>query len=149
MIMQGINKAEIFRLSRKLTREEMRAHLETVTGKKISVKAFENIMRDVLPDEGYYQKEVMGFLRNKYPGAFVWKEAAGPYSRRGIPDVSMVMDGHFFGFEIKRPYIGRLTKIQELTIKQIREAGGTAAVVSFWNQAKEVIEGWKANTADR
>lgn len=148
MIMQGINKAEIFRLSRKLTREEMRAHLETVTGKKISVKAFDNIMLDTLPFEGYFQTEVMGFLRDNYPGAFVWKAAAGPYSRQGIPDVCAIIDGHFFGFEIKRPYIGRLTKIQELTIKQIREAGGTAAVVSFWHQAKEVIEGWKANTAD-
>ena len=148
MIMQGINKAEIFRLSRKLTREEMRAHLETVTGKKISVKAFESIMLDTLPFEGYFQTEVMGFLRDNYPGAFVWKAAAGPYSRQGIPDVCAIIDGHFFGFEIKRPYIGRLTKIQELTIKQIREAGGTASVVSFWNQAQEVIEGWKSNTAD-
>ena len=149
MIMQGINKAEIFRLSRKLSCEEMRFHLELATGKKLSVKAFDNIMQDVLPFEGYFQTEVMGFLRDNYPCAFVWKAAAGPYSRQGIPDVCAIIDGHFFGFEIKRPYIGRLTKIQELTIKQIREAGGTAAVVSFWNQAKEVIEGWKANTADR
>lgn len=141
-MMTGINKAEIFRLSRKLSRDEMVAYLEKQTGKKISVKAFETIMHNTLPFEGYFQTEVMGFIRDTYPGAFVWKAAAGPYSRQGIPDVCAIINGHFFGFEIKRPYIGRVTKLQEKTMDQIRAAGGTAAVVSTWLQAKEEIERW-------
>lgn len=138
----GINKAEIMALSRKLSRDEMKNYLEKQIGKRISVKAFETIMRDTLPFEGYYQTEVKGFIRDTYPGAFVWKAAAGPYSRQGIPDVCAIINGHFFGFEIKRPYIGRVTKIQEKTMKEVIAAGGTAAVVSFWHQAKEEIEGW-------
>ena len=45
----------------------------------------------------------------------------------------------FFGFEVKRPEVGRLSKIQEQTIKEINAAGGTAAVVSFPEQVQKII----------
>ena len=136
-----LNKAEVLRLSRKLDRREMTLWLRNATGKRITAAEFNKIMFDLLPLEQVYQTEVMDYIKT-VPGAFVWKAAAGPYSRQGIPDVCAVIDGHFFGFEIKRPYIGRATKIQEKTMDQIRAAGGTAAVVSTWLQAKEEIELW-------
>ena len=83
---------------------------------------------------------VMKWIQEAYPSAFVWKAAAGPYSRQGIPDVCAIIDGRFYGFEIKRPFIGELSKIQEETIKAIRAAGGVAAVVSFPEQANKVID---------
>lgn len=131
------------------TKAEMILWLRTVTGRQITSAGFEAIMRDHLPEESHYQTEVMEYIRNNYPGSFVWKAAAGPYSRQGIPDVCAVIEGHFFGFEIKRPYIGRLSKIQERTILEINKAGGTAAVVSFWHQAKEVIDEYKRSTQHR
>lgn len=135
-----VNTAALRDEARKRTKEEMILWLRNVTGRQITVAGFTAIMRDHLPDESYYQTEVMEFIRNNYPDSFVWKAAAGPYSRQGIPDVCAIIGGHFFGFEIKRPFIGRLSKIQERTIIDIRKAGGTAAVVSFWHQAREVIE---------
>ncbi|MDE6934644.1 MAG: VRR-NUC domain-containing protein [Oscillospiraceae bacterium] len=89
--------------------------------------------------ESFYQGKIIKWLKEQYPHAFVWKAAAGPYSRGGIPDVCMVLDGHFFGFEVKRPEVGRLSKIQEQTIKEINAAGGTAAVVSFPEQVQKII----------
>lgn len=89
--------------------------------------------------ESYYQSRIIKWLKDTYPGAFVWKAAAGPYSRGGIPDICAIIDGHFFGFEVKRPEVGRLSKIQEQTIKEINAAGGTAAVVSYPEQAAKVI----------
>lgn len=89
--------------------------------------------------ESYYQSRIIKWLKDTYPGAFVWKAAAGPYSRGGIPDICAIIDGHFFGFEVKRPEVGRLSKIQEQTIKKINAAGGTAAVVSYPEQAEKVI----------
>ena len=121
--------------------------LRNTTGQQITASIFEKMMRKYLPEESYYQTEVMEFIRDGYPGSFVWKAAAGPYSRQGIPDVCAVIDGHFFGFEIKRPFIGRLSKIQERTIYEIQKAGGTAAVVSFWHEAKKVIDNVQAETA--
>lgn len=138
-----INTAALRAEARVRTKSEMLIWLRNVTGRQITAAGFNAIMRDHLPDEAYYQTEVMEFIRDNYPGSFVWKAAAGPYSRQGIPDVCAVIWGHFFGFEIKRPYIGRLSKIQERTILEIQKAGGTATVVSFWHQAKEAIENWR------
>ena len=89
--------------------------------------------------ESYYQTRIIKWLKEQYPDAFIWKAAAGPYSRGGIPDVCMVLDGQFYGFEVKRPEVGRLSKIQEQTIKEINAAGGTAAVVSFPEQVQKII----------
>lgn len=140
--MEPINQAALLRESRKRSRDEMIDWLRIATGQHITSAAFDSIMRKYLPLESYYQSEVMCFLRESYPGSFVWKAAAGPYSRQGIPDVCAIINGHFFGFEIKRPFIGQLSKIQERTIQEINGAGGTATVVSFHHQAKEVVDSW-------
>ena len=105
-----------------------------------SAKEAEKYLHERLPRESYYQGKIIKFLKATYPGAFVWKAAAGPYSRQGIPDVCAVIDGRYFGFEVKRPYIGVLSKIQEQTIRQIRKAGGVAEVVTFPEEVGKVIE---------
>ena len=135
------SKSEIRRKSRSLNRRDMVAWLEETAGKSISAAQFDKLMRETLPPEQAYQTEIIRYIET-IPGAFAWKAAAGPYSRRGIPDICAVIDGHFFGFEVKRPYIGVVSKIQHQTIMQIRAAGGTAAVISFKEQAKEIIEKW-------
>ena len=93
--------------------------------------------------ESYYQARIIKWLKEAHPDAFVCKAQAGPYCRQGIPDICAIIDGHFFGFEVKRPEVGRLSKIQEQTIKEINAAGGTAAVVSYPAQAMEVIQAWR------
>ena len=78
--------------------------------------------------ESYYQAKIIKWLREASPQAFVWKAQQGPYSRQGIPDICAIIDGHFFGFEVKRPEGGELSPVQAQTIKQINAAGGTALV---------------------
>lgn len=97
--------------------------------------------------ESYYQTKIMEWLKANYPGSgFFWKVQAGPYAKRGIPDICGVIDGHFFGFEIKRPE-GKATPLQEETIRRINAAGGTALVVTTVEQVREVIETWKKEAA--
>ena len=91
--------------------------------------------------ESWYQARIIRWLRETYPRAFVWKAAAGPYCRQGIPDICMVLNGRFYGFEVKRPVVGRLSKIQEQTIKEINAAGGIAAVVSYPEDVERMIGG--------
>ena len=62
--------------------------------------------------ESYYQAKIIKWLREAYPQAFVWKAQQGPYSRQGIPDICAIIDGHFFGFEVKRPEGGELSPFQ-------------------------------------
>ena len=91
--------------------------------------------------ESWYQAKIIRWLKETYPQAFVWKAAAGPYSRCGIPDVCMVLDGQFYGFEGKRPEVGLLSKIQEQTIKAINAAGGIVGVVSYPEDVERILKG--------
>ena len=94
--------------------------------------------------ESYYQTKILQWLKRTYPAAFIWKAAAGPYSQGGIPDICAIIDGHFYGFEVKRPEGGRLSRLQELTIEKINTAGGTAAVVSYPADCERIIAIQKA-----
>ena len=105
----------------------------------------EEYLRKHLPKESYYQDKIIKFLKEAYPTAFVWKAAAGPYSRQGIPDVCAVIDGQYYGFEVKRPYTGVLSTIQEQTINKIRAAGGVAEVVCFPEEVRKIIERTQAD----
>lgn len=98
-----------------------------------------------IPKESYYQDKIMKRIKELIPTAFVWKAAAGPYSRQGIPDVCAVIHGRYYGFEVKRPLIGVLSKIQEQTIRQIKAAGGKAYVIVYakdlaWLLGDEILE---------
>lgn len=91
--------------------------------------------------EQYYQTKILRWIKDTYPDAFVWKAAAGPYSQGGIPDICAIIGGRFYGFEVKRPQNGRLSPLQEQTIKKINAAGGIAAVVNFPEDVQRIIEG--------
>lgn len=97
-------------------------------------------LRKLIKKEGYYQSEVKKTLKKKYPDAFVVKISQGAYSEGGIPDVLMIKDGHYFGFEVKRPVVGIRSKLQEETVRKIQAAGGTAAFVCWPEEAIREVE---------
>ncbi len=105
-----------------------------------SAKEAEQYLLQHLPKESHYQKKIMDFLKAKYPDGVCWKEAAGAYSQQGIPDITFIRNGKYFGFEVKRPFIGVLSPIQEQKIKQIRAAGGVAEVVCFPEEVKKILD---------
>lgn len=100
----------------------------------------EKYLRQYLPKESYYQDKIIKHIRKLVPSAFVWKATVGPYSRQGIPDICAVINGRYYGFEVKRPFIGVLSKIQEQTIKQIRAAGGEAYVVTYVAEVTQILQ---------
>lgn len=87
-------------------------------------------LRKLIKSEGYYQGKIKDQLKKRYPGAFIRKIAQGAYSEGGMPDILMIKDGHYFGFEVKRPVVGIRSKLQEETVRLIRAAGGTAEFVT-------------------
>ncbi len=99
--------------------------------------------RKAIPKESYYQRKLLKGLKEKYPEAFMVKIAQGAYSQGGLPDILVILDGHYFGFEIKRPLIGEVSKLQEMTMARIRAAGGTTGVVSWTEEAIWAIERWR------
>ena len=134
-----INRAEILRKSRVFTLEEMRAYLEDQTGHPLTAAQAEKLLRDALPKESYFQSAILHWLRETYPAAFVWKVQTGPYARQGVPDICAIIDGRFYGFEVKRPFVGRLSRIQQATIEAIEKAGGRAGVVIWPEDAEKII----------
>lgn len=97
-------------------------------------------LRKLIKKEGYYQSEIKETLKKKYPDAFVVKISQGAYSEGGIPDVLMIKDGHYFGFEVKRPVVGIRSKLQEETVRKIQAVGGTAAFVRWPEEAIREVE---------
>lgn len=97
-------------------------------------------LRKLIKNEGYYQSKIKEGLKKKYPDAFVVKISQGAYSEAGIPDILMIKDGHYFGFEVKRPVVGIRSKLQEETVRRIHAAGGTAAFVRWPEEAIREVE---------
>ena len=69
---------------------------------------------------------------------FCWKEHGGMYGTAGIPDVICCYRGRFIGLEVKTEK-GKLTKLQEITIREIVKAGGTAVKVTSVEEVKREI----------
>lgn len=121
------------------TRHELGAHLN-LKGSDIS-----RYLRDNLPKESVFQRDILKSIKawidakKISPTSFTWKHGAGVYNQNGLPDLMMVCDGQFFAFEVKRPYIGKATILQEATIEKINAAGGHAAVVSYPSEIKAML----------
>ena len=99
--------------------------------------------------ETYYQKKILDWLRKTYPETgFFWKVQGGPYGHNGIPDICGMIDGHFFGFEVKKPG-GKPTALQTEMIRRITTAGGTALVVTTVEQVRDAIEAWTAKAKEK
>lgn len=97
-------------------------------------------LRKLIKKEGYYQTKIKEALKKRYPDAFVAKISQGAYSEAGIPDIMMVRNGHYFGFEVKRPIVGIRSKLQEETVRKIQESGGSAVFVTWPEQAIAEVE---------
>ena len=93
-----------------------------------------------VPLESYYQGKIKDYLKEKYPESFVAKISAGAYSRGGVPDILFIYKGRYIGFEVKRPYFGLVSKLQNKTIEEIRRAGGVADVVTYISEVEKLIK---------
>lgn len=84
-------------------------------------------------------KNICNYLK-KLDKCFFWKEHGGMYGTTGLPDIIICYKGKFLALEVKRPG-GKLTKLQEKTIKDIKAAGGKAYIVTSVEEVREIMEG--------
>ena len=83
-------------------------------------------------------KSILKYLKT-VPNCFSWKEHGGMYGTAGIPDIICCYCGRFFAFEVKTE-TGKLTKLQESTIRKIKEAKGQAFKVTSVEEVKQILE---------
>ena len=121
------------------TRREAIEHVKECIKAIKTDTAAEAYLREHVPHEKHYQQLCRQTILDMYPGAFVWKAQAGGYATSGMPDLVACIEGRFFAFEIKRPYFGKLSLMQERRIEAIRKAGGKAYVVSFPHEVVAIL----------
>lgn len=106
---------------------------------KAYIHGFKVNVKDI-PLEKYFQKKIMDYLKT-LPNCFFWKAQAGAYSKSGIPDICCVYKGRFYAFEVKRPWIGKLSDLQKNALYKINKSGGKASVVSFVEEVESIMRG--------
>lgn len=85
------------------------------------------------------QKEIRLYLK-QLNNCFHYKTHGGRYeSLKGKPDISGVINGVRFDFEVKKPG-EKPTKLQEAVIDKFRRAGGIAEVVRSKADVKRYLE---------
>ena len=88
-------------------------------------------------NESAIVQSILRYLKT-VPGCFAWKTHGGPYGTAGIPDVIACVNGRFNAFEVKTAS-GKATALQEMTIRKILAAGGTAAVVRSVDEVRAIL----------
>lgn len=72
-------------------------------------------------------------------GAYAAKIHGGQFSV-GISDLLVCYEGCFFAFEVKLPgKEKKLTELQKKNLREVREAGGIAWVITTVEQALEIV----------
>lgn len=89
-----------------------------------------------MPRESRLQRQVIALLRSK--GAYVFKVVGSPMQQRGTPDLLVCYRGRFLGIETKMPG-NKPTKLQELALKQIAEAGGTGLIAESVEDVERLL----------
>mgnify|MGYP004477218787 CR=1 FL=1 len=83
--------------------------------------------------------QILKYLKSE-PECFAFKEHGGIYGVSGIPDVICCYKGKFVAFEVKTLQ-GKLSKLQEIMIKRINNAGGMAFKVTSLQEVKDILKG--------
>jgi len=78
-------------------------------------------------NENQIIKSIKAYLKT-LDNCFCFKTHGGFYGTAGIPDIICCIGGYFVAFEVKAEK-GKTTVLQEVCIRKIREAGGTAEIV--------------------
>ena len=132
-LLKAIREAERYQVERK-----------DGTSRQPNLNECRKIVGELVPKEKYFQTKILNYLKT-LPNAMFWKEQSGfGYQGSGLPDICGIINGRFYGFEVKRPFIGKVSPIQRERIEEIRKAGGVAEVVSYVEEVEKIIKGASA-----
>ena len=88
--------------------------------------------------ESKLSREIMDALR--LDGHFCFKVHGNEFMMSGLPDIIVCAQGHFLGLETKMPEKRTNTSVkQDRVHQQIRDAGGTAIVVTSIAEARAAV----------
>lgn len=97
------------------------------------------IDRDAIPLEAEITRQIQRYLAG-VPDWWGFKVQGSAQQMRGVPDIVGCYRGLFVAFEIKRPNLGKVSKIQHHMIERIKAAKGHAFVVRSVDDVKQVLD---------
>lgn len=83
--------------------------------------------------------KISAYLNAQKPAVWHFKVHGGMFQEAGIPDIVGCKEGIFFALEVKTQ-TGKPTKLQEYTLKKIKEAGGICGVVRSVEDVKNLLD---------
>lgn len=120
------------------TEQELKKQL-LADGKCKNTKEFKQWFQKNVPLESALQKKILNYLK-KREDCVCWKVHNGMYCQGGVPDIICIKEGMFYGFEVKRPWVGKPSALQLNMKRAIERVGGTMAMVSWVEEVKEILE---------
>lgn len=89
----------------------------------------------VITAEGKVKMFVRKFMREHFPDHFYYSPMGGAFGKSGMPDHIYLINGILVCIEIKADK-GKLSALQEQTLKQLSKQGALCAVVYGKDEAK-------------
>jgi Holliday junction resolvase len=86
--------------------------------------------------ESTLQRKAIAYLRAS--GAYVFKVVGSVMQQKGTPDLLVCYRGRMLGIELKVPG-NTPTKLQEVELEKIRQAGGVGAVIEDMESLERLI----------
>ena len=87
--------------------------------------------------EKLIENKIKDYLKCK--GAYYFKHHGNQYSQVGVPDIIACYKGKFIGIEVKNEN-GKTSKLQELNLKMINNAGGYGLVARGLPEVMTILE---------
>lgn len=88
--------------------------------------------------ENTLQRKIQKYLKENLPNAVVWKNHGNQYSVIGLPDIMCAYKGKLICIEVKIEG-NKPTKLQEITLKKLSEAGAITGVAYSIEDVKQML----------
>lgn len=99
-----------------------------------------------LQSELRVQTNIIRWLRNSFPKAFIWKTR--DQVKRGVPDVLIITEDRTVFFEVKTKD-GKAEKIQKATSKKINRTIAESYIVETLDEVKKIMKGKSHDRTNR
>jgi len=89
--------------------------------------------------ENTLQRKIQKFLKDKLPGAVVWKNHGNQYSVKGLPDIMCMYKGKMICIEVKIDG-NEATELQKITLEKLERAGAIVGVAYSIEDVKKMLQ---------
>ena len=107
----------------------------------VTLSILNNFKKESKMKEAEIIQSIKEYLKT-VDNCFYWKEHGSQFGQAGIPDIIVCLNGKFVALEVKTEK-GKVSVLQEITLRKIRNAEGIAEIVRSVEDVKQIIKDLK------